>query len=528
MVTSRSGLMALLSVLLLSTSCADSDGSVDGEGQVSDDAVCTEDRAGGSATVATYLEPQGLDPVGLPGNAVTGGAELMALYDNLVSYDPETGKYEPRVAESVEPNDDFTVWTVKLREGITFGNGDPLTAQDVSISIDRHRSPDNFQVSSGEVKPIQEIEVVDDATLTFTLNEPYPTFPHVLATDAGMITNPRIVDERGSEGFATNPAGGGVGPYEFERYAPGEEVVLKAKDDYWGGPVCIDELRFIRIAGADATMDALEQGEVDVAFLREPQATDRARNGGFGELSTLINQGEAVIMNGAQSPTSDPLIRRAVAAAIDPEALNQRVFDGTAKATSALVAEGTVGLEPTDGPTYDPEEAKRLVAEAKQNGWDGSIQLLADNAPIRVEESIAIAAMLEAVGFDVDLSNTSPLPDISSKVVVERDYELALWGPQFYAEGTWATMNRVLGSASDSYYGYSDPAIDPMLAELRLATNDQERSAALNKIQDLLIENPFSANFVAIEETWAFASRMHGLNLDRGSVVRFEQAFVTD
>ena len=83
------------------------------------------------------------------------------------------------------------------------------------------------------------MEVVDPLTVKFTLTAPYPDFPHVLATDVGMITNPRVVAAKGPDGFANDPTGGGVGPYEFEKYAPGEEIVLKAKSDYWGGPVCI-------------------------------------------------------------------------------------------------------------------------------------------------------------------------------------------------------------------------------------------------------------------------------------------------
>ena len=518
--------VALLGFALLATSACGADADAGGGGGAG--GKCTEANAGGELTVGEYLAPQGLDPVGQPGNAVTGGSEVTALYDTLVAWDPEASTYVPRVAQSFEPNADHSVWTVSLRPDVAFGNGDPLTAEAVIASIERHRSEDNAQVSRGEAATIKAMRAVDDLTVEFTLVEAYPDFPHVLATDVGMITNPAVVEDLGAEDFALNPTGAGVGPYELDRYAPGEEIVLRAKKDYWGGTVCIDQLTFIPISGAQSTFDALDQGEIDVAFLREPQVISQARDAGYQDLPTLINQGEAVIMNSAAGPTQDVTVRKAVVAAIDPDAINQRVWDGTAEATSALVAEGTIGLEPTDEPGYDLDAAKTLVDEAKANGWDGTIRLVADNSPTRVQEAIAVQAQLEAAGMSVTLDNSSALPDLITKVVVDRDYDLAIWGPQFYSEGTWAILNRVLDSSSESYYGYSDPAVDSVLDELKAAATMDEKSAALAELQDLLIENPYAANLCAIEESWAYSDRVHGLVGDRGSIVRFDQAYVSD
>lgn len=492
---------------------------------------CTPDKAGGSITMGTYSQPSGLDPVGQPGGAVTGGTEITALYDTLMNWNPDTLTYDPQVAQSLEPDAQHLVWTMKLKEGIKFGNGDPLTADDVKASIARHQSDKNTQVSRGEAATIASMEVVDPLTVKFTLTDPYPDFPHVLATDVGMITNPRLVDAKGADGFANDPTGGGVGPYELEKYAPGEEVVLKAKSDYYGGPVCIAELHFVRLSGAEATYQAMANKELDIAFLREPQVVAEAREAGYQDFSTLINYGEGAIMNNAEGhPTANQDVRLAVAAAVDPDGINQRAFNGTALATSALIHPDTPGLfSGADGPKHDPEAAKALVEKAKATGWDGSLRLMSDNSPTRVNEAIALQAQLESVGFTVTLDSGMGLPDVIKKVVVDRDYDLALWGPQVFSEGIWAAMNRQLNSSVKSnYYGYNNPQVDAALAELKAAASIDEKKAVLSTMQGLFTADPFYANFAAIEEVNSYSDRVHGLTQTRGSIIRFDQAYVTE
>jgi peptide/nickel transport system substrate-binding protein len=227
-------------------------------------------------------------------------------------------------------------------------------------------------------------------------------------------------------------------------------------------------------------------------------------------------------------PTADVRVRRAVVAAIDPQAINQRVFGGTALATSAVIHEQTPGLfQGIEGPAHDPELAKRLVAEAKAAGWDGTIRLLADNSATRVDEAIAVEALLESVGFTVTVNSGQALPDVIKRVVVDRDYDLALWGPQFSIEGMWAVMNRTLNSQERSnYYNYSDPRMDAVLADLRVAVTPEEMKPILARIQEILADNPFAANLAAFEEANVFSDEVAGLELTRGSIVRFDKAYL--
>src|SRR5690606_23979230 len=145
------------------------------------------------------------------------------VYDTLVRYDQDSGEFVPQVAESLEPNADFTEWTLTLRSGVTFGNGDPLTTDAVRTSVERHRDPANRSTASYRAATVRRMRIVDDLTMVFELDRPWATFPYLLAERPGMVVNPAVLAERGAEGLNTDPTGAGVGPYEAARYAPGEE-----------------------------------------------------------------------------------------------------------------------------------------------------------------------------------------------------------------------------------------------------------------------------------------------------------------
>ncbi|HEX7097479.1 MAG TPA: ABC transporter substrate-binding protein, partial [Acidimicrobiales bacterium] len=371
----RRGLAAVVAVVVLAAGCGDDSADERASGDVPSTTGpsaegCTADRVGGSVTMGVFSEAQGLDPAGAPGAGTTGGAERAAIFDTLVRYNPDTGEFEPHVAESVTPNDDFTSWTIKLRPGIKFGNGDPLTAESVKASLERHMA----QQARSSVKRAlvgATISTPDELTVVVTIPEPWVQFPFVLAREAGMVTNPAVVAQD-PEGFGRNPVGAGVGPYELVRYTPGDSIVLRAKDDYWGGPVCIQELRFVSFPGSDATLEALKVDTIQVAFLGSPGAVARSEDEGIPGFDNLVHYAEGVLLNngirGSQTLTTDPRLRRAIALAIDPEQINQRVWDGKGLPTAKLVHPDSRLAYDTEGLSYDPEEAKRLVEEVKADG----------------------------------------------------------------------------------------------------------------------------------------------------------------
>jgi len=493
----------------------------------SSDEQCTEERKGGSLTFATVVRTTALDPIIALGSGGAGGIELSALYDNLLRYDPATGEFEPHVAESFSSNEDRTEWTVKLRPGITFGNGDPLTADAVKFSFERMATA---RVSSSALAAtVETMTVVDPLTIVFRLKAPFGQFPYVLAEDTGAIVNPNVVNERGAEAFNMNPTGAGVGPFELQRFAPGEEVVMKAKDDYWGGPVCIDTLRFVSIPGAAGTYEAFTNGEVDMAYLSEPLVVAKAEEDGAQGYTNIANASTLLFMNIGVRNTSSPLedirIRRAVVAAIDVDLINTRVYEGHGLTTSALIWEDSPLYTGAEGPAYDPDLARRLVDEAKGAGWDGHLRLIGSNVPLMHNLAITVEGMLEAVGMEIDVETLEPT-EASRRILIEPDFDLGISGMSIYESSPYARLDQFETGSVRSRTGLSHPDMDAALDELRRAASREEKQAAIAEIQRVWNEDVPSAVIASAKELVATHDHVRGVVYSRDTVPLFHQAFV--
>jgi peptide/nickel transport system substrate-binding protein len=489
---------------------------------------CTEERIGGEVTMGVLSEARGLDPTVTGGTGRTGDTELAAIYDTLMRYDADEGVYVPHLAESLESDDDQT-WTLTLRSGVTFGNGDPLTAADVRDHIERVKTGQNATPRSLAAQ-VASMEVVDDLTLELSLESPFAGFPGVLASGTGMVVNPRVVASMSPEEFNLMPTGAGVGPYEPVRYAPGEEIVLEAKDDYWGGPVCIQTLRFVFIAGAQATYDALSNDEIGVAYLREPIVIAQAKDDGFDGFSQIQNAGEALALNsgvGDTEPrTADPRVRRAIQLALDPELVDDRANEGQGLPTSTLMWSES-RLDPgVEGLTQDQDAARELVEEVKADtGWDGGVDLLCDVAPYRQETAIVVEALLEEVGFEVEVESNVPISDLVARVF-EGNFEIACWGLNVNDENPWIGLDQFRSDSPSNYAGYANDDVDAAIADLRVAGSDDDAVAALGSIQEAWNEDPAVAVLAAFENYVTWSSSVQGIIPSANASILFHDAFI--
>lgn len=531
----RALLAVLLALALAAAACGDDDGAptagADGADTTSTtegsteptDEECTAERVGGELTMSVFSETRSLDPTVSTGTGTTGGTELSAIYDTLMRFDYETFEFEPWVAESLVPDDEKRVWTLTLREGVTFGNGDPLTAEAVRASIARHQDPNSRSVVKPEVSQIKSMDVVDDLTLRFTLVEPWGMFPIVLADMAGMIVNPRVVEERGAD-FGANPLGAGVGPFEFVRFRPGEDIVVEARDDYWGGPVCIERIRFIDLIGEPATYEAMKAGTIDVAYFREPATAPQARADGFNVVSEIVWLGQGLLINHSVGDpiTADLRVRQAVAHALDPEVLSERAFDGHLIITETIMPETSPYHVDAEGLAYDPDRAAQLVAEVKAEGWDGSISLVCgDTTP---EVGIAVETMLNAVGFQTRRESL-PTGEFASRVYVDRNYELACGGAGASDSSPWIRLARFYGP--DNFFtGYQNEEFNAALRDLKLAATPEEARPAMAELQRVWNETVPSVGLGALEAGIITHDRVRGVLPNVNMMVTFAKAYI--
>lgn len=529
----RLGAVALAATTFAAACGGGGGGSADGGGSpTSTPEVCTGEQRTPKMTMGTFAQPTTLDATVGSGRSTNGGIEMAALYDTLMELDTKTDKYEPRLAKSLTPSADHKTWTLGLRENVKFGNGDVLDAAAVKASLELVKRDKNTNPSRGLSMNITAMDVVDPLTLKITLNDSWPTFPFLLAGSAGMIVNAKLVAERGDADFGKNPTGAGAGPFELVRYAPGEETLLKAKADYWGGPVCVEQLRFVTIAGGKGTYDAFEVGELDVALLRDPTVIAEASDTGVDAYRSLYNLTSFLLVNhgarGAVTPTTDPVVRQAIGAALDPKLLDQRANGGNGFPSSAIVhPESGLAAVAADlkGVSYDPEKARQLVSQAKANGWDGKLRVVAYNTPDRIELSLAVQAQLEAAGIDVVLDNQNTVNDFIKKIRVDGNYDLAVWGIFVEDGAPWAALDGFRSDNVQNLGGYKDPNMDAALLELKHAVEPAQVGAALRKVQAAWNDTLPAIAWAAAEDVVIWAKDVHGLEFSQDTLMFFNHAF---
>ena len=471
-------------------------------------------------------QPASLDPTKVQAAATTGGIELLQIYDSLVKFDPETGAYEGAVAESLEPDPTFTTWTLTLRPDVTFGNGDPLDATAVKASIERFA-----QTATGTYRSlaaqIASIEVAAPLTAVLTLSQPWSGFPFTLANAPGMIVNTKLADAAG-DAFGANPAGAGVGPFEFQSMTPGENIVLLGKADYFGGPVCLDRLTFVPSLTEQGRYDAFETGEFGAAWMRDPKLVRQSDEEGIGGFTTYQNVQNVVLFNAgaSESPANDVRVRQAAAHLIDQQSIADRVWDGAGNPTAAVIGENSSWYQDLSGPELDPDAAAALIAEAKADGWDGKLRLLCPSSS--QDLGITIESQLEAGGIDVDLTITSDFNQHIQAVAVTKDFDLATWGMNILDDGLWATLNNNLNSTSQgtNFGGYVDPNMDAALDDLRVASDDDATLAALAGVQAAWSDTVPGVVLNAGPARTIHADDVHGIEPQGNLLVRFGGAYV--
>lgn len=353
-------------------------------------------------------------PAGLDFTTVGGAAAPQALvgnvYETLVRIDDE-GAPVPHLAESWDIAGNEV--TFHLREGVTFSNGKVLDADDVVFSIDYVRASWTNGLKA-QMDPVVEVEAVDARTVRVLLDEAPLPWLWSMGTLTGAMMTPDSVER-----LATDPLG--TGPYTVERFDIGEAISFSARDDYWGEPPARDAaIRYF--ADPVSAVNALRVGDADVVWaMQAPQLVDTLPEDVRVEVGTT--NGEVLLsMNNRRAPFDDPDVRRAVAYAVDRDAVNAVVFGGRATDT------GGAPVPPTDpwftGRDYypfDPDRARELLA-----GRTPEVTITVPNLPYAQEASELLFSQLRDVGFKVRLE-TVEFPAVwLAKVLKGHDYQASL------------------------------------------------------------------------------------------------------
>jgi len=287
------------------------------------------------------------------------------VFDHLAARDLKTGKVGPSLALSWK-NLDETTWEVKLRPNVKFHDGTPFGAKDVKATFDRVLNPENKLTARGNHIKIKSVEVVDDLTVRFKTDGPYPLFVERLT--AQVMQSEKVIREKGHEWMQENPVG--TGPYKLVKWMKKQEHLLVRNDDYWGPKPAFKYVR-IRIIPEQATQIAeLISGGVDIIKAVPPDQMDVINKSGQARtttspiLRTAFIQLDQAGRSGA-NPFQDKRVRQAANLAVDMDGIIKHVLNGLADRTATTVNPMAFGFDPSVKPyRQDLAQAKKLLAEA--------------------------------------------------------------------------------------------------------------------------------------------------------------------
>lgn len=376
----------------------------------------------------------------------------------LVTFDRD-GNLMGDLAESWDVSEDGTVFTFKLREGVTWHDGEPFTADDVRFTFERILNPEsgarlhsNFLVieggpeyAAGEADTVSGIEVLSDHEIQFTLSEPSAIFLVDLAiTNGHTILPEHVVSEIAPADFATSEYATrrpypGLGPYVFENYETDQFFELSANPNYFRGEPNIKRIRVLTIPDNNTRLVALENGEIDIA--QGVPVEEYERVSGLEGVQTLVQSspsGTGLFFDSDQSKDDPkkvairtPQFRQALLHALDVDALINDVQGGLPTATDCIFLQEWACPEDLVNYGYDPERARELLAEI---GWDESWEV---DWMVLAQQVEPIHAIMQQMWADVGV-NMVPRP-VDGPTFVEN----------FYANGTFDVTLVGYGAGAD-------------------------------------------------------------------------------
>ncbi|MCV7281374.1 ABC transporter substrate-binding protein [Mycolicibacterium flavescens] len=470
-------------------------------------------QSSGNLIAAIAGEPDQLDPHKT--SAYFSFEVLENVFDTLVEPDANL-EMQPALAQSWDVSPDELTWTFRLRPGVTFHDGSPLTADDVVYSY--RRIIDEQLTNSDKFSAVSEVRAVDPLTVVIRVNAPTPN----LLTNLGGFKGMAIVQRRNVESgqIATHPVG--TGPFAFQSQKSGDSITLSANPSYWGGAPPIPGVTFRFISEPSTALSALQAGEIDWTDSIPPQRVTQLRDDDSLHLAvTASNDYWYLALNEARPPWDDVRVRRAVAYGIDRDAIVAATTYGTAAANQLAIPEGNPWYTDYDRYRYDPDTAGRLLDEAGVGDVPMDM-LVTSEYPETVTAAQVIADNLAPLGITVNIRTVDFATWLDEQNSGNFDMLMMGWLGNIDPDDFYYAQHHTDGTSNAQKF--SDPEVDRLLDAGRVETDRAARAEvyrrAATRIADLVsyiyLYNP------SVIQAWV--PGLSGYQARRDGAVRFRTA----
>ncbi|MFH8739398.1 ABC transporter substrate-binding protein [Streptomyces sp. NPDC017964] len=426
------------------------------------------------------------------------------VFESLVDLD-KSMRPVARLAESFETPDGGVTWDFKLRNGITFHDGKPLTPEDVIYSISRALDPNVASGNSlaGQLKGIlrpQGIRAVDDRTVRFALDKKYVFFPNAMATQFARIYR------AGTKDFA-KPVG--TGPFVFESFAPGQSFAATRFDKYWGDAPKVERVDVINYAEDSTRLSALINGDVDVLFdLATPSAPEVSTAKGLNIIEDKEAQWIAFALDTTVAPFNNPDVVRAIKMAVDRDRVIKVGLGGYGNLGYDEPIESiNVFFADLPRPKYDPDAAKEILAQAGHRNGLRLPTLEVFDLPLVVNAALILQQQLKAVGIQFDIKRVS-----------QTTYYDTTWLKSPFYSNTYARRNAgeilELCFTSNGAWNMSkrkDPEIDAAIEAAAKTTDVEEQKKHYAVAERLIAERDSTVIPVQASRLIAVAANVAGV-----------------
>jgi peptide/nickel transport system substrate-binding protein len=455
--------------------------------------------AGSGLIIGMQLEPPILDPTANPAAAISE-ALYGNLFEGLVQFAAD-GSVLPLLAESWDVSPDGLTYTFHLRPGVRFHDGAVFDAEAAQYSLNRALAPDSVNPQRSRLQAIRATQVIDAHTLRLSLSRRAGGLLQSLAWGSLVMVSPASAADN-----AVRPVG--TGPLRFSRWRRGDSLTLVRNADYWGLSGHLDTATFKFISDPGAAYAALMAGDID-AFDNYPAPESFAQFAADPRFAVFVGTTEMEVilsLNNRRAPLNDLLVRRAIAQALDRNA----VIDG------AMFGYGTpIGSHfPPRNPAYvdltgryphDVAAAKRLLGQAGlPNGFSVSLKLPPPSYARRSGE--IIAAQLAAIGIRAKIENLEWAQWLD-QVYGRHDFDMSIVGhaePQDYD----------IYARDDYYFGYSNPDFKALIASLDDTVDPTRRSELLRRVQHKLADDAVNGFLFQYPKLAVWNVHLRGLRFD--------------
>lgn len=463
-------------------------------------AVAAEPVRGGTLNSALWPEPPGI-VMGIHLNAPTL-LPSTKIFEGLMTYDFDLNPL-PVLAESWEISEDGRVWTMHLREGVTWHDGEPFTADDVVFTFGEFLP--EVHARSRPTFARTAVEALDDHTVQLTLEEPYAPLLRSFDAIGAPIVPAHLY--RGTD-FRNNPVNQapiGTGPFAFQEWRQGEYIHLVRNDAYWQeGKPYLDEIYYRFIPDSASRALALETGQIQLATQSDIELVDVARLEAMPNLEVTTRGWEWgspiswMELNLRREPFDNVDFRRAILYAIDREFIAENIFFGLAEvATSPIHSSSPFHETDVAHYDYDPEKAIALLDAAgftaDADGTRAEVALMGlPYGELWERVSQYIRQSLDQVGIRVTLEAT----DVAGwgSRFGNWDFDMTttflttLSDPALGVARTFITENQRQGVLFTNTSGYSNPRVDELFAQAAASTDEAERKALYSEVQQILMD----------------------------------------